>query len=67
MKNKSKIVFSVLAAILIIAIIALVFKIISGTFKLLGGALDAILGIIIIVVLCGIVIWMFRYADKKRK
>jgi Ca2+/Na+ antiporter len=57
----------ILAALLIIGGIILAVKLISGAFALLSGALDTILGIVLILALAAIVIWMFRYAAKNKK
>ncbi len=57
----------ILAALLIIGGIILAVKLISGAFALLSGALDTILGIVVILALAAIVIWMFRYAAKNKK
>ena len=58
---------ALIVGIVLIAAIILIIKILSGTVSLLGGALDAILGFVIIVGLVIIVAWMFIYAKKNKK
>ena len=62
-----KIIRAIVALALTVGVIFLVVKLISGAFALLGGVLDTILGIVLILALVAIVIWMFRYAAKKKK
>ena len=65
MKNGKGIIFALVAAAIILGIIVLITKLIGGAFSLLGGAVNAVLGIVIILVLAAIVIWMFSYAKRK--
>ena len=65
--NKGKLIGSIVAALVVIGVFVLAFKLISGAFSLVSGALDAVLGVVLILGLVIIVIWMFRYAAKKRK
>ena len=60
MKNVGKILFAVIALALIIGAITLVIKLVSG-------ALNAVLGIVVLIALVVIVIWMFSYARRARK
>ena len=60
MKNVGKILFAVIALALIIGAITLVIKLVSG-------ALNAVLGIVVLIALVVIVIWMFSYAKRMRK
>ncbi len=60
MKNVGKILFAVIALALIIGAITLVIKLVSG-------ALNAVLGIVVLIALVVIVIWMFSYARRMRK
>lgn len=55
-----------LALALIIGGVILAVKLISGALALVGGLFNTILGLLVIVALIAIVIWMFRYAAKKR-
>lgn len=59
-----KIVYAALAALIAIALIVLLIKIVSGAFTLLNGTFNTIIGLIVIIALVVIVIWMFRYASK---
>ena len=60
MKNLGKILFAVIALALIVGAITLVIKLVSG-------ALNAVLGIVVLSALVVIVIWMFSYAKRMRK
>ena len=65
--NLKKLGGLILAAILLIGGVILAVKLISGAFALVHGALNTILGIVVILALLGIVAWMFSYAKKNRK
>ena len=60
MKNLGKILFAVVALALIVGAIVLVVKIVKG-------ALNTILGVMVIIALIVIVIWMFSYASRARR
>ncbi len=60
MKHLGKILFAVVALALIIGAIVLVVKIVKG-------ALNTILGVLVIIALIVIVIWMFSYASRNRR
>ena len=60
MKNLGKILFFAVALALVIGAIVLVVKIVKG-------ALNTILGVMVIIALIVIVIWMFSYAKRKGK
>lgn len=60
MKKLGSILFAVVALALIIGAIVLV-------VKLVKGALNTILGILVIIALVVIVIWMFSYASRMRR
>ncbi|PWM19839.1 MAG: hypothetical protein DBX49_01665 [Clostridia bacterium] len=62
-----KIIGAIIALLVVIGIIVLAVKLISGAFSLLGGLIDAVLGLAVVVALVAIVIWMFRYAAKSKK
>lgn len=62
-----KIIGAIIALLVVIGIIVLAVKLISGAFSLLGGLIDAVLGLAVVVALVAIVIWMFRYATKSKK
>ena len=65
MKNGKTVILALIAAAVILGIIVLVAKLVGGAFSLLGGAVNAVLGIVIILVLAAIVLWMFSYAKHK--
>ena len=65
--DSKKIVYAALAALIAIALIVLLIKIVSGAFTLLNGTFNTIIGLIVIIALVVIVIWMFSYAKKHRK
>ncbi len=56
----------VLLAVLVFGFLLIV-KLIQGTAGLVGSLFNLILGIVVAVALICIVIWMFWYANKKRK
>ncbi len=60
MKKLGGVLFALVALALIIGAIVLV-------IKLVHGALNTILGILVIIALIVIVIWMFSYAKRMRK
>ena len=59
------ILIGIIAAAVIGAIVLLV-KLVTGAFALLGGAINAIIGVAVVIALIIIVIWMFRYAKKNQ-
>ena len=66
MKNWGKILGGVLALAVVIGLVVLVIKLVSGAFSLLGSLLNVILGVAVLLALVAIVIWMFSYAKKNR-
>lgn len=62
--DSKKIVYAALAALVAIALIVLLIKVVSGAFTLLNGAVNTVIGIVVIIALVVIAIWMFRYASK---
>ena len=60
MKGLGKILFFAVALALVIGAIVLVVKIVKG-------ALNTILGVMVIIALIVIVIWMFSYASRRRR
>ena len=60
MKGLGKILFFAVALALVIGAIVLVVKIVKG-------ALNTILGVMVIIALIVIVVWMFSYASRRRK
>ena len=65
--NAKKIGGLLIALALVIGGIVLAVKLISGALALAHGALNTILGIVVILALVAIVIWMFAYAKRTRK
>ncbi|MBR0199234.1 MAG: hypothetical protein IJQ42_03595 [Oscillospiraceae bacterium] len=65
--NLKKLGGLILAAILLIGGVILAVRLISGAFALVHGALNTVLGIVVILALLAIVAWMFAYARKHRK
>ena len=47
--------------------LALIVGAITLVIKLVSGALNAVLGIVVLIALVVIVIWMFSYAKRMRK
>ena len=64
--NGLDILLVVLIAVLVFGFMLIV-KLIQGTAGIVGSLFNLILGIVVAVVLICIVIWMFWYANKKRK
>lgn len=60
MKNLGKILFALVALALVVGAIVLV-------VRLVRGALNTILGVVVLIALVVIVIWMFAYAKRARK
>ena len=58
MKNSGLLLLTALAALVVIALIVLT--------KLLGGALQFLLGALVVVGLLVLVLWMFAYAKRHR-
>ena len=65
MKNGKSLVLTLLAAAVVLGIIVLAIRLVGGAFSLLGGAVNAVLGIVVLLVLAAIVIWMLSYAKRK--
>ena len=65
--NLKKLGGLLLAALLIIGGVVLAVKLLSGALALVHGALNTVLGIVVLIALVAIVAWMFSYAKKMRK
>ena len=63
-KNIGLIVGLVLAAGIVIF---LIYKLVAGLLGLVAGAIDVVIGLVVILALAALVIWMFAYARRKRK
>ena len=59
-----KTVYAILAALVIVLIVFLLFRLVTG---LLSGAGSLILGVAVVAALVIIVLWMFAYAGIHRK
>ena len=64
--NKSKLIRIVIALAVVIGVLVLAAKLISGAISIVSGAFNAVLGILVIFALVVIVVWMFLCAAKKR-
>lgn len=67
MKNVKKIIIPVLLLVVFILLIVLVLKIIGGAAAIAKGIINFFIGLIVILITVGIVVWMFSYARKHRK
>ena len=59
-------IFLGIAAAAVIGAVVLLVKVVSGAFALLSGALNAVIGVAVVIALIVIVIWMFRFAKKNQ-
>ena len=59
-----KVIFAILGAAVLIAMIVLLVKIVGGAVTVLSGGLNTVLGVVVLVALVVIVVWMFLYAKK---
>lgn len=48
-------------------LIFLIYKLVAGLLGLVAGAIDVVIGLVVILALAALVIWMFAYARRKRK
>ena len=65
--KKGKWIAGLVALIVLVFVLVLAVKLVSGAFSVMHGALDTVLGIVLILALLILVAWMFLYAAKKRK
>ena len=63
--NSKKLVYAILTAAVAIALVVLLVKIVSGAFGLLSGAVNAVLGIVVVAALVMNDLWMFSYARRR--
>ena len=61
-----KIGWLILALAVVVGGVVLAVKLISGALALAHGALDTVLGVVLILGMLAIVGWMFAYAKKKK-
>lgn len=64
MKNKGAIIAIAVIAVLVIELVVVAIKLVTG---IIGGAFDFVLGAAVVVALVAIVIWMFAYAKFRQK
>ncbi len=59
----------VLVSLVLAAAVAifLIYKLVAGLLGLVAGAIDVVIGLVVILALAALVIWMFAYARRKRK
>ena len=60
-----KLIYAILLAAVAVALVGLLIKVVSGALTLMGSAVNAALGIAVLVALVIIVVWMFLYARKR--
>jgi O-antigen ligase len=65
MNKKS--LYILLAAAVVIGLLVLLIRIVSGAVSIVSGGFNAVLGLAVIAALVIIVVWMFAYAKKSRK
>ena len=59
-----KTLYVLLAAAVLIALLVLLIRLVSGAVSVVGGAFNTVLGLAVIAALVIIVIWMFAYAKR---
>ncbi len=62
MNKKS--LYVILAAAVVIGLLVLLIRIVSGAVSIVSGGFNAVLGLAVIAALVIIVIWMFAYARR---
>lgn len=65
--NRKKIGFIAGGVLAGAAVIYLIYRLIAALFGLVTGAVDLVIGLVVLIALAAIVIWMFAYARKKRR
>jgi len=66
MKDIKKLLPLIILAIVILAAVVIVLRILAGGLGLVKAVLNTVLGLVVIIALIAIVIWMFRYAKLKK-
>ena len=61
-----KILLIALAVFVAVGAVSLIFKLLSGAEGIIAGAINAVLGLAVIVALILIVVWMFSYARRNK-
>ena len=59
-----KTLYVLLAAAVLIALLVLLIRLVSGAVSVVGGAFNTVLGLAVIAALVIIVVWMFAYARR---
>ena len=59
-----KTLYVILAAAVLIALLVLLIRLVSGAVSVVGGAFNTVLGLAVIAALVIIVVWMFAYARR---
>ena len=59
-----KTLYVLLAAAVLIALLVLLIRLVSGAVSVVGGAFNTVLGLAVIAALVIIVVWMFVYARR---
>jgi ABC-type multidrug transport system permease subunit len=65
--NFKQLLPTVLAAVAVLGLLVLLFRLLTGVFALASGLLNTLLGLAVTVALVAIVAWMFSYAKKRKK
>ena len=53
-----------IAAALVIAVIVLLIRVVSGAVSVVSSGFNAVLGVVVVLALVIIVVWMFAYAKR---
>ena len=59
-----KTLYVLLAAAVVIGLLVLLIRIVSGAVSIVGGAFNTLLGLAVVAALVVIVVWMFAYARR---
>ena len=62
--NNKKLVYALIAAAVVIAVIVLLIRVVSGAFSVVSSGFNAVLGVVVVLALVIIVVWMFAYAKR---
>ena len=60
-----KTIYAVLSAVVLIAVIVLLVKLVGGAVTVVNAGFNTALGVVLVIALVMIVVWMFLYARKK--
>ena len=59
-----KTLYVLLTAAVVIGLLVLLIRIVSGAVSIVGGAFNTLLGLAVVAALVVIVVWMFAYARR---